>query len=69
MFKREIKVSMVKPSKSADQSTTASEPMVQVYTANAMAVLQTVGENATRMMVSYMICDTIRKIAINRLSK
>lgn len=69
MFERKIQVGLVKENKKAMSSKEESIPTFQVYTANAVVVLQTLGENATKMMVTYMFADTIRKIAVSRLSK
>ena len=68
MFKRTIQVSMAKPKK-VDTSTDAPTPDIQTIAANATVVMTNLAESATRMMVAYMLADTMRKIAVSRLGK
>ena len=69
MFKRTIQLNVVKKSKNRDE--TAEEP---VYTAEDYANMVSQGANkaaflTVKIVGSYMLLDTVRKIAVNRLSK
>jgi hypothetical protein len=69
MFKRTIELNVVKKSKNRDE--TAEEP---VYTAEDYANMVSQGAHnaaflAVKIVGSYMLLDTVRKIAVNRLSK
>lgn len=68
MFKRTVQVSLAKPKK-VDTSTDAPTTDIQTIAANATVVMNNVAESATKMMVAYMLADTVRKIAVSRLGK
>lgn len=68
MFKRQIQISMVKRPKAEDS---VDEPSITPEDVVAVAKTIVVGTGfvALELMASYMALDTVRKIAINRLSK
>lgn len=70
MFKRQIQIALVKGSRKRDE-TSVDEPQMSEEDVLEMikTVVTGVGFVTLELMVSYMTLDTIRKIAVNRLSK
>lgn len=70
MFKRQIQIALVKGSRKRDE-TSVDEPQMSEEDVLEMikTVVTGVGFVTLELMVSYMALDTMRKIAVNRLSK
>lgn len=69
MFKRELKIDLVKPTKketiTSPEETLSAEDYVNVTS----DIVRGVTAGVVFTVASYMACDTARKILVNRLSK
>jgi hypothetical protein len=69
MFKRKLEMRVVKDTKPGETNIVLVKPdMKEVTQAVKTAVVGT-GFVALELMGTYMVLDTVRKIAVNRLSK
>jgi hypothetical protein len=69
MFNRTIQLDVVKKDKKSPTEEVVSVDDAVSYAAIADVAVRNIAEHAITVIGTYMLFDTIRKIAVNRLSK
>lgn len=69
MFKRQINIELVKPSKNSTENVPEKQLTEEDYVKLTAAIIRGVAFGITFTVVNYMACDTVRKVIVNRLSK
>ena len=69
MFKRQIKIDLVKPTKKTAEDAPEDALSADDYVNVTKDIVRGVAIGAAFIITDYMIADTVRKILVSRLSK